>query len=62
MDPLEENLRALEFEIPAELSARLEESSRPEPAYSYLFFERWMQGLVRGGMTVRAEPRGDRPR
>jgi aryl-alcohol dehydrogenase-like predicted oxidoreductase len=53
---LEDNLSALELDVPPELSRQLEEASRPEPAFPYLFFTPAMQGMVRGGVPVRAEP------
>jgi aryl-alcohol dehydrogenase-like predicted oxidoreductase len=56
MAQLEDNLSALEFEIPAELTKRLEEVSRPEAVHPYVFFDPVLQGAVRGGVTVRAEP------
>lgn len=53
---LEDNLRALEFEIPAELRARLDGASRPAPRFPYYFFEGGMQAMVHG-----ATPVGDKP-
>jgi hypothetical protein len=61
-DQLEDNLRALEFEIPAELSQKLEEASQPELLYPYLFFAPVLQSRIHGGMPTRREPlwyRGD---
>jgi hypothetical protein len=37
LQQLEDNLRALEFEIPDELSSRLEEAGRPEAIFPYTF-------------------------
>jgi hypothetical protein len=54
---LEDNLTALEFDIPAELSKRLEEASRPELHFPYTFFSPAMQGMISGGVPVRKEPR-----
>jgi aryl-alcohol dehydrogenase-like predicted oxidoreductase len=62
LDQLEDNLRALEFEIPAELSQKLEEASQPELLYPYLFFAPVLQSRIHGGMPTRREPlwyRGD---
>ena len=53
---LEDNLAALEFEIPEKLAARLEAVSRPEPAFPYYFFSDEMQSRLRGGVPVSAEP------
>ncbi len=49
---LEANLRALEFTIPAELAARLDEVSRPAPNELDAFFGPTMQGMIHGGSTV----------
>ena len=54
---LQDNLRALEFEIPATLQQRLEQVSRPETRFPYTFFEPSLQGMINGGATV-----GDKPR
>lgn len=54
---LEDNLTALEFDIPPELSKRLEEVSRPESLFPYFFFEPTVQGMISGGVPVRKEPR-----
>jgi aryl-alcohol dehydrogenase-like predicted oxidoreductase len=54
LEQLEENLRAMEFEIPPELASRLEEASRPEPAYPYYFFCPAAQSVINGGTVVQA--------
>ena len=54
---LQDNLGALEFEIPAELQQRLDDVSRPDARFPYTFFEPSLQGMLNGGATV-----GDRPR
>jgi aryl-alcohol dehydrogenase-like predicted oxidoreductase len=59
---LEDNLAALEFDIPAELSQKLEEVSRPEAVCPYIFFTPGMQGMMTGGVPVHAEPRWFRGR
>jgi aryl-alcohol dehydrogenase-like predicted oxidoreductase len=59
---LEDNLHALEGELPAPLAARLEEASRPEAIHPYLFFQPSMQAMISGGTTVTAEPAWFRPR
>ena len=56
MDQLEDNLGALEFDIPPELGRRLEEVGRPEPAFPYRFLGPAIQGLISGGTTVKTEP------
>ncbi len=53
---LEDNLGALEFEIPAELQQRLDQVSRPETRFPYTFFQPSVQGMINGGATV-----GDKP-
>lgn len=53
---LDSNLRALELVLPAELSARLEEASRPELVHPYMFFEPTMRAMITGGTTVRRQP------
>ncbi|MBU8895686.1 aldo/keto reductase [Corallococcus sp. M34] len=55
---LEDNLHALDFTLPAELSARLEKASRPELLHPYVFFESpfFTRGMVAGNTHVTAEP------
>lgn len=50
------NLKALDFSLPSELSARLDEVSKPEVPFPYYFFTNAMQGMMYGGATV-----GDKP-
>jgi len=57
MSQLEDNLAALEFEIPAELSAKLEEASRPELVHPYTFFGKGMRAMLTGGVPLDKEPR-----
>jgi aryl-alcohol dehydrogenase-like predicted oxidoreductase len=38
VEQLEENLRALEFQIPPDLLGRLDQVSQPEPGYPYCLF------------------------
>jgi aryl-alcohol dehydrogenase-like predicted oxidoreductase len=54
---LEDNLSALEFHIPAELAQKLEEASRPETFFPYIFFQPAMQRAISGGVPVSREPR-----
>src|SRR5262245_25606206 len=49
---LEDNLGALDFELPSELATRLEEASRPETVHPYHFFEPTMRAMIQGGTTV----------
>ncbi len=53
---LQDNLAALEFEIPAELQQRLDEISRPQIHFPYTFFEPSTQGMFYGGATVGNKP------
>jgi len=53
---LEDNLRALDFVLPHQASEKLEAASRPEAVFPYTFFGPPMQGMVRGGASVRREP------
>ena len=57
---LDDNLRALEFAIPAPLAQRLDDASRPETVHPYHFFEPTMRAMITGGTTVLREPRGYR--
>jgi aryl-alcohol dehydrogenase-like predicted oxidoreductase len=54
---LDDNLAALDLELPAELSARLEEVSRPETVHPHHFFEPTMRAMIDGGATVRRASR-----
>jgi aryl-alcohol dehydrogenase-like predicted oxidoreductase len=51
---LEDNLAAIEFTIPAELRIRLNEVSAIEPAHPYVMFGQPFQGMISGGVSVRA--------
>ncbi|MGB0563270.1 MAG: aldo/keto reductase [Spirulinaceae cyanobacterium] len=53
---LQDNLGALDFEIPLALQQRLAAVSRPEIRFPYTFFEPGLQGMINGGATV-----GDKP-
>jgi aryl-alcohol dehydrogenase-like predicted oxidoreductase len=53
---LDENLRALEVEIPAPLAKKLDEASALEAAHPYVFFEPAMRAMMTGGATVLREP------
>lgn len=56
LSQLGENLKALDFDIPAELMAKLDAASQPELRFPYTFFTPGMQAMLTGGATV-----GDRP-
>jgi aryl-alcohol dehydrogenase-like predicted oxidoreductase len=58
---LQSNLQALDFTIPAELSSRLEQASRPERQFPYWFFGPEIQGMIHGGKPVGAKPAGYQP-
>ena len=58
---LEDNLKALDFEIHSELSSRLEVISRPESQFPYSFFEPGIQGMIHGGKPVGLKPAGYYP-
>jgi aryl-alcohol dehydrogenase-like predicted oxidoreductase len=53
---LENNLSSLEFELPRELSTRLEEASKPELGALYNFFTAAMRRNICGGTNVRTVP------
>jgi aryl-alcohol dehydrogenase-like predicted oxidoreductase len=60
---LRDNLAALDFELPPELAARLEQASRPPAQYPYSFFsDEFHAAAVRSGLPIRREPRGYRGR
>jgi len=50
---LDDNLAALDFAIPAELSKRLDDATAPEVFYPYTFFRGDFTKMVNGGTTVR---------
>ncbi len=52
VEQLDENLRALDFEIPATLRARLDDASRIETVHPYVFFEPTMRSMIDGGTSV----------
>ncbi len=53
---LEDNLKALDFEIPIELSRRLDAVSHPESQFPYSYFESEVQGGLHGGKPVSSKP------
>ena len=62
LSQLDDNLKALDFALPPELAARLDEVSRPEVHFPYKFYTDAMQGMIHGGATVGDKPDGYRPR
>jgi len=58
---LEDNLQALAFALPPELTARLDKASAPERVFPYTFFDAEMQGMIHGGVTVGAKPASYQP-
>ncbi|MDJ0798354.1 MAG: aldo/keto reductase [Calothrix sp. MO_167.B12] len=61
LSQLEDNIKALDFDIPAELTNRLETVSKPEPQFPYTFFDAEIQGMINGGATVGDKPDGYQP-
>lgn len=61
LSQLEDNLKALEFEIPTELANRLELVSRPDSQFPYSFFGNEIQGMIHGGVAVGNKPVGYAP-
>ena len=53
---LEDNLKALDFDLPTEFSDRLTQVSHNHPSFPYSFFTLGMQAMLTGGATV-----GDKP-
>jgi aryl-alcohol dehydrogenase-like predicted oxidoreductase len=53
MAQLDDDLRALDFEIPAELAERLDEVSRPDPCYPYYFSGPAMGSVINAGADIR---------
>jgi len=49
---LESNLRALEFEIPPELRARLDDASKLDVVHPYMFFGEPFTSMISGGTRV----------
>jgi hypothetical protein len=58
LEQLQDNLQALEFTLPVELRAKLDEISAPQQQFPYFFFENEMQGMVHGGAQVGDKPDG----
>jgi len=54
LNQLEDNLKAIEFKIPAELRKRLDEVGAPPSIHPYEFFEPFIQEMIHGPAPVRA--------
>src|SRR3954452_2238597 len=53
LNQLDDNLRSMEFKIPAELRRELDAVSAPPSVHPYVFFEPFIQGMIHGGTRVR---------
>ncbi len=53
LSQLEDNLQALEFNIPEKHSQKLEAASAPESQYPYMFFEKDIQSIINVGSLER---------
>ena len=53
---LQDNLGALDFELPQELRARLDAASQPIQSFPYTFFGKTIQSMLTGGQKVGAKP------
>jgi aryl-alcohol dehydrogenase-like predicted oxidoreductase len=51
-DQLEDNLGALDFEIPADVRQELDEANKLELVHPYMFFEPFLQDRITGGVKV----------
>jgi aryl-alcohol dehydrogenase-like predicted oxidoreductase len=54
LSQLDDNLKALEFTIPAELRRRLDETSAPASIHPYIFFEPFIQTMIHGSSAVKS--------
>jgi diketogulonate reductase-like aldo/keto reductase len=57
---LDDNLRALDLELPREATARLDAVSARTPGFPYTFFTPAMQAMQTGGVPVGDAPPGYR--
>ncbi len=58
---LEDNLKALDFSIPAPLRDRLDAASSIDPGFPYMFYEPFLQKMIHGGVPVSKGPRTPGP-
>jgi len=61
LSQLEDNLGALDFDIPAELRSRLDDVSALPARFPYTFFTPGMQAMLTGGAIVGDKPAGYTP-
>ncbi|KRE94961.1 aldo/keto reductase [Frateuria sp. Soil773] len=61
LEQLDANLAALDFELPAELRARLDAASAPECPFPYYMFADAQQTRIHGGVGVGDKPAGYAP-
>ncbi|MFT3771390.1 MAG: aldo/keto reductase [Minicystis sp.] len=62
VEQLDDNLRALDFDIPAELRAKLDEASAPAVPYPYgMFTDAYQATFLHAGAVVGDKPRGYAP-
>ena len=54
VNQLDDNLRAIEFDIPEEPGKRLDEAGALAPAHPYLFFSPVIQAMISGGVSTQA--------
>lgn len=50
---LESNLRALDFAVPQEIIARLNDAGRLERSHPYMFFDQPFTDMINGNVPVR---------
>ena len=60
-EQLQDNLQALDFELPPALAERLDEVSKPPIQFPYSFFGPASQSRLHGGATVGSKPQGYLP-
>jgi aryl-alcohol dehydrogenase-like predicted oxidoreductase len=51
---LNDNLASLDFSIPEDIRKRLDEATALEPVHPYVFFSGMIQGMIHGGVEVKA--------
>lgn len=61
LSQLDDNLKALDFELPKALSDRLDTVSRPDVPFPYTFFEPSHQAMIHGSKPVGLKPAGYTP-
>jgi aryl-alcohol dehydrogenase-like predicted oxidoreductase len=56
IEQLEDNIGALDFEIPSEMAAKLTEVSAIEAGFPYMFYEQAIQSRIQGERPIAARP------